>query len=49
MCNINPRYRGNKSSAWTNGFAVITFHDATYSIEIIEVKNNKAMFRGKEI
>ncbi len=49
MCNTNPRYRGNKSSAWTNGFAVITFYDATYSIEIIEVKNNKAIFRGKEI
>jgi len=48
MCNTNPKYRANKSSAWSNGFSVVIFYDNTYALEIVEVKNNKCMFRGKE-
>ena len=47
MCDVNPFYRRNKSSSWTNGFTIITFYDGTYSIEIVEVKKGKALFRGK--
>jgi Icc-related predicted phosphoesterase len=47
MCDLRPQYEQNSGNAWTNGFSVITFHNGTYSLEMVEIKNNKCMFRGK--
>lgn len=48
MCNLRPNYGKNAGNAWSNGFGVVTFYDKTYSLEVVEIRNNKCVFRGKE-
>jgi hypothetical protein len=47
LCELRPSYGQNSGNAWSNGFGVITFYDKTYNLELVEIKNNKCLFRGK--
>jgi len=47
LCNLRPGYGKNAGNAWSNGFVVVTFFDDTYSLELVEIKDNKTIFRGK--
>lgn len=46
MCNLSPAYGHNAGNQWSNGFVVVTFYDKTFNVEVVEIKNNKCIFRG---
>lgn len=48
LCELNPTYRNNRSSSWVNGMAVVTFLDNNHFIDIIQYKNNKTFYNGKQ-
>lgn len=48
MCNLAPAYGHNAGNQWSNGFVVVTFYNKTFNVEVVEIKNNKCIFRGKK-
>jgi len=48
LCQTNPTYRENRSSSWVNGMAVVTFMRGKHFVEVVQYKNNKVIFRGKQ-